>query len=57
MYVQESITQLKLGDFPKNCDICCPVSGEKDGVCNVLGGGTGLLSECVFGENIDDCKC
>ena len=52
VYVQESITQSKLGDFPKNRDICCPVCGEK--MEFVMYWKTGTPSKRVFGENIDD---
>ena len=52
VYVQESITQSKLGDFPKNRDICCPVCGEK--MEFVMYRKTGPPSKSVFGEKIVD---
>jgi len=51
-YLQESITQSKLCDFPKNRDICCPVCGEK--MEFAMYWKTGPPSKSVFGERIDD---
>jgi hypothetical protein len=51
-YLQESITQSKLCDFPKNRGICCPVCGEK--MEFAMYWKTGPPSKSVFGERIDD---
>ncbi|MBS3749867.1 MAG: transposase [Candidatus Thermoplasmatota archaeon] len=52
VYVQESITQSKLGDFSQNRGIRCPVCGEK--MEFVMYWKTGPPSKEVFGEKIDD---
>ena len=51
-YLQESITQSKLRDFPKKRGICCPVRGRL--MEFVLYWKKGPPSKHVFGEKIDD---
>jgi len=51
-YLQGSITQLKLSDFPKKRGICCPVCGHL--MEFVLYWKKGPPSKHVFGEKIDD---
>jgi len=51
-YLQESITQLKLNDFPKKRGICCPVCGHL--MEFMLYWKKGPPSKHVFGEKIDD---
>jgi len=53
-YLQESITQSKLCDFPKNRAICCPVCGEK--MEFAMYWKTGPPSKSVFGGRIDDWR-
>lgn len=51
-YLQESITQFKLSDFPKNRGICCLVCGHL--MEFMLYWKKGPPSKHVFGEKIDD---
>ena len=53
-YLQESITQLKLSDFPKKRGICCPFCGHL--MEFMLYWKKGPPSKHVFGEKIDDWK-